>query len=176
LSSFQVLRSRTHFWRYRGSEIQFLCFALSDSFSTVQRVSSLVFIFCAPVLIFGVIEGALSRIQVLRYRTLLGRYRGRRVQFSCFTLSDSFSVVPRERDLIFMFCALRLIFDDTLGVGSRFHILRSRNLFRRYRKWPVHVSLFTLPDTFSTVPSAACPVFMFCAPERVFDGTEGLGS
>jgi hypothetical protein len=42
-SSFHVLRSRTRFWRYRGRQIPFSCFALPDLFSVVPRASSPVF-------------------------------------------------------------------------------------------------------------------------------------
>jgi hypothetical protein len=52
-SSFHVLRSRTHFRRYRGRWVPFAFFLLSDSFSTVLRASSFIFIFCAPVLFLG---------------------------------------------------------------------------------------------------------------------------
>jgi hypothetical protein len=56
-----------------------------------------------------------------------------------------------------MFCAPGLIFDGTEGVVSRFHVLRSRKLFRLYRG---HQVLF----------------FMFCALGLVTRGTEGVVS
>jgi hypothetical protein len=59
---------------------------------------------------------------------------------------------------------------------SRFHVLRSRTYFRRYRGCPVSFSCFALPDMFSAVSSALGPVFMVCAPGLVFGGLEGDGS
>jgi hypothetical protein len=47
-SSYHVLRSRTRFRRCRVRQVQFSCFALPYSFSTVSRASGPVFIFCAP--------------------------------------------------------------------------------------------------------------------------------
>jgi hypothetical protein len=38
-SHFHVVRSRTHFWRYRGCRVPFSCFALLDSFSAVHVLS-----------------------------------------------------------------------------------------------------------------------------------------
>jgi hypothetical protein len=77
---FQVLRSRTHFRRYRERRHPFSCFALPDpfrryrrrwsaftcfarlaSFSAVPRVSATVFMICAPGLVFDGIEGVGSR-------------------------------------------------------------------------------------------------------------------
>jgi hypothetical protein len=59
--------------------------------------------------------------------------------------------------LLFIFCALGLVFGSIVGVGSRFQVLRSR-----------------LP--FSMVPKVLCPVFTFCALGLVFGGTGGVGS
>jgi hypothetical protein len=70
-----------------------------------------------------------------------------------------------------MFCALELVFGSTEGVGSYFHILRARSRFRR-----VPFSWFVLPDSFSAVPRASGPFFMFCTPRLDFDGSEGIGS
>jgi hypothetical protein len=64
-----------------------------------------VFMFCAPGLVFGGTEGVVSRIHVLRSRTHFGRYRGRRIQYSCFALPDSFGAVPSASVLVFIFCA-----------------------------------------------------------------------
>jgi hypothetical protein len=93
-----------------------------------------------------------------------------------------------------MFCAPRLIFGVTEGVGSHFQVLRARTHFRRYRGRPIPFSCFTIPNMFFAVPSVSGPVFMFCAPGLifvpratgpvfmfcasglVFDGTEGVGS
>jgi hypothetical protein len=175
-SHFYVLRARTHFQRYRGRRVPFSCFALPDSFSAVPRASGLLFIFCAPELIFGGTEGVGSRFHVLRPRTNFRRYRGRQVPFLCFTLPDSFFAVPSALVPIFMFCVAGLIFGGTEGVGSRFHVLCSRTHFRPYRVRRVPFSFFAHPDSFSTVPRASVPVFMFCAPEIIFGGTECVGS
>jgi hypothetical protein len=131
---------------------------------------------CAPELIFGGTEGVGSRFHVLCSRTHFQRYRGRRVPFSCFPCPDSFSTVPRESGFIFMFCAPELVSHGTEGVGSRFQVLRDRTHFRRYRGRPLPFSSFALPNSFSAVPRASAPVFMFCAPGLVFDGIEGVGS
>jgi hypothetical protein len=150
-SRFHILSAQTRFRRYRGPQLPFSCSALPDSFSTVPRESFLVFMFCAPELIFSVAEGVGSRFHVLCALTCFRRYRGRWVLFKCFTLSDSFwqyrgrrvpfsyfarrdsfSAVPRVSGPVFPFCTLVLFFGGTGGIGSRFHVLRSRILFRRY--------------------------------------------
>jgi hypothetical protein len=175
-SRFHVSRSRTCFWPYRERRVPFSCFALLDSFSTVPRASDPVFMFCATGLIFGGTEGVASRIHVLRSRTSVRRYRGRRVHFSCFALPDSFSAVPRASGPIFMFCAFELFFGGIDGVRSFFHFLRSRTHFHRYRGRQVPFSCFARPDSFLVVPRASRLVFMFCAPELIFGGTEGVRS
>jgi hypothetical protein len=103
-------------------QVPFSCFALSNSFSTVPRVSGPVFMFYAPNLVLGGTEGALSRFHVLRSSSGLGLYRGREVPFSCFLLPNLFWALSREPDPVFIFCALGLILGVT--VGSRFHVLR----------------------------------------------------
>jgi hypothetical protein len=94
-----------------------------------------------------------------------------------------------------MFCAPGLVFGGTESVGSRFLILRSRTHFRRYQGRPFSISCFACPNSFSAVPRAwgpvfmfsladsflavpreSCPVFMFCAPGLVFGGIEGVMS
>jgi hypothetical protein len=75
-----------------------------------------------------------------------------------------------------MFCTPGLIFDGTEGIGSLFHVLRARTRFRRYRGRLVPFSCFLRLDSFFVVPMASDPVFIFCAPELVFGGTEGVGS
>jgi hypothetical protein len=75
-----------------------------------------------------------------------------------------------------MFCPPELIFGGTEGVGSRFHVMRSRTHFRRYLERRVHFSCFSIPDSFSAVPIVLGPVFMFSAPGLVFGDTEGVGS
>jgi hypothetical protein len=141
-SRFHVLRSRTHFRRYRGRRVPFSCFERSDLFSAVPTASGLVF-------------------QVLLARTPFRRYRGRRVPFSCFELPDSFSAVTRASDPVFKFCAPRLVFGGNEGVGSRFHVLPARTSFRRYRGRLVPFSCFALPDSFSALSRASGPVFLF---------------
>jgi hypothetical protein len=194
-SRFHVLRFQTRFRRYRGrrfpyscfalpnsfsavprASVPFSCFALPDSFLVVPRASGPVFMFCALGLVFGGSEGVGSRFHVLRSRTRLRWFRGCRVLFSCFTLPDSFPAVPRASGSIFMFCAAGLVFGDSEGVGSRFHDLRARTRFRRYRGRRVPFSCFALPESFSAVPRASYPVFMFCAPGPVFGGNEGVMS
>jgi hypothetical protein len=183
-SRFYVLRARNRFRRHRGRRVPFSCFALPNSFLTVPTASCPFFMFCAPGLLFGGTEGIGSHFHVLRSRTPFRRYRGRRVPFqcfarqesflavprasvpfSCFVLPDSFSAVPSASGLVFMFCALKIVFGGTESVESRFHVLRSRTHFRRYRGRRIPFSCFVRPDSFSAVPSASDPVFMFCAPE-----------
>jgi hypothetical protein len=173
---FHVLRSQTHFRWSQGRRVPFSCFMLPYSFWVVPRALGPVLMFCAPGPVLGDTKGARSSFHLLRSRTRFERYRGRHVPFSCFALSYSFSPVPRASGLVFMFCALVLIFDGTEGVGSRFHVLRSRTRFRRYREHRFPFSCFALPDPFSAVPRALGPVFMFCAPRTRFGGTEGVGS
>jgi hypothetical protein len=176
LSRFHVLHSRTRFRRCGGRRLQFPCFALPDSFSTVPWASAPVFMFC-------------SRPHFRRYRRRLvpfscfalsdsfsARYRGRWVPFSCFACPNSFSAVPTASYPVFMFCAPGHVFSGVEGVGSNFHVLRARTLFRRYRRRRVPFSCFALPDTFLAVPRASGPVFMFSALELVFGGTEDVWS
>jgi hypothetical protein len=155
-SRFQVLRSRSRFQRFRGRRFPFSCLACPYSFSVVPRASGPVFMFCAPELIFGDIEGIGSRFLVLRGRT--------------------FSAALRVSGPVFMFCALELIFGDVEFVGSRFHVLRARSRFQRYRGCGVSFSCFALPDSFSAVPRASGPFFMFFASGLVLGGTEGVSA
>jgi hypothetical protein len=175
-SRFHVVRSRMSFRRYRGRRVSFSSFARPDSFSRVTRVSRPIFMFCAPRLIFGDTEGVVSHFHVLRSRTLFRRCRSRRVPFSCFARPDSFSAVPSASCLVFMFCAHGHVFGGAKCVMSRFHVLRSRTRFRRYRGSRVSFSCFNLPDSFSAVPKASGPVFMFCEPGFIFGGTEVVGT
>jgi hypothetical protein len=98
------------------------------------------------------------------------------VPFSCFSRLDSCSAVLRASGPIFKFCAPELVFGGTEGVPFRFHVLRSRTRFRRFGGCRVPFSCFARPYTFSSVPRASGPVFMFCAPGLVFGGTVGVGS
>jgi hypothetical protein len=175
-SRFHVLRARTNFRRYRGRRVPLSCFALSESFSTVPSASDPVFLFCAPELIIGGSEGVRSRFHVLRTRTRFRWYRGRRIPFSCFALPESFSAVLWDSGPVFMFCVLRLIFGCNEGVLSLFHVLRSRNYFRRYRGRRVPLSCFALPESFSAEPSASGHTFMFCAPGLIIGDSKGVVS
>jgi hypothetical protein len=155
-SRFHVLRSQTHIRRDRGRRVQFTCFVLLNPFSAVPTALSPVFMYCAPGLIFGSTDGVGSRFHFLRSRTHFRLYRRRRVSLSCFALPDSYSVVSRVLGPVFMFYAPESIFSGTEGVGSRFHVLRSRIHFRRY---------------------LGCQVrFLFLRSRLIFDGTEGVGS
>jgi hypothetical protein len=175
-SRFSVLRAQTLFRGYRGRRVPFSCFALPNSFSAVPRASGPVFMICAPGLIFDGTEGVGSLFHVLRARTRFRQYRGRRVPFSCFTLKDSFSVVPRAYDPVFKFCASGLIFGGIEGVRSCFYALHVRTVFHRFRVRRVPFSCFARPDSFSTIPRASGPVFMVCVPRLIFGGTESVGS
>jgi hypothetical protein len=156
-SRFLVLCSRIHFRRFRVGQVPFSCFArrelprASGPFSELPRASGPFFMFCTPGLIFGGTEGVGFLFHVLLSRTRFGRYRVRRVPFSCFARSYSFSRLPSRRvpfsffalldsfsaglsasGPVFMFCAPELVFSSTVGVSCRFHVLRSRTHFRLY--------------------------------------------
>jgi hypothetical protein len=150
-SRFHVLRGRTCFRRYRWRRVPFSCLARPDPFWALPRASGPIFMFCAPVLLFGDTDGVASSFHVLRARTRFRRYRGLRVRFSCFTRPDSFSTVPSASGSVFMFCASGVVFGGTEGVGSRFHVLRARTHFRRYRGSRVPFSCFALPNSFWAV-------------------------
>jgi hypothetical protein len=154
---FHVLCSRASFGRYQGCEVTFSSFSLPDSFSTVPKASGLVFMFCAPGLGSGGTVGVGYHFQVLCSRTRFQRYRGHRGSFSCFE-------ILRVYGLVVIFCAPGLFLDVIEGVGSRFHVLSSRNHFGRYRGRRVPFSCFVLPDSFSTVARTLGPIGIFCAP------------
>jgi hypothetical protein len=175
--------------------VPFVCCALPDSFSIVPMASSSVFTFCAIRLVWCGTDGAGCLLHVLLSRTHFRLYRGRRVPFSCFALPDSsgryrvrrisfswfslstsFSTVRRASGSVFMFCALRLIFDGTDDVMSRFHVLCSWTRLGLYRGRQVSFSLFALPESFYMLTRASAPVFIFCALGLVFDRIEGVGS
>jgi hypothetical protein len=147
-SRFHILLARTCFRRYGGRRLPFSCFALPDLFSTVPRALALIFMFCAPGLVFGVSEGVGSRFNVLRAQNHFRWYRGRWVPFSYFALPDLFSAVPRASGHVFKFCAPEFVFGGTVGVGTHFHILRSLTHFRMYQGHQVPFSCFALPDIF----------------------------
>jgi hypothetical protein len=168
-----IFLSRTCFQRYRGRRVPFSCFARPDSMSAVPRASdpvvmfcvpglvfsgtvgvSPIFTFCAPGLVFGGIRGVGSRFLVLRPHTRFRRYRGHQIPFSRFALPGSFWTVLGASGPVFLFCACRLVFGGTVGVGSHFHVMRSRSLFRRYRGCRVPFSFSVRPDSFPAVPRA----------------------
>jgi hypothetical protein len=149
--------------------------------------------FRAPRLVLGATEGVISHFHIFHSQTCFRRYRWNQVSFSCFALPDLFWAVPMALGLVFMFCAPEPVLGGTDGVRSRFHVLRSRTRFGRYRWHQVPFSCFALPDSFSVVPRASTsifmfhtpdsflavprssgPVFMFYAPGIVFGGTEGV--
>jgi hypothetical protein len=142
---------------------------------TNENEPSYVFMFCAPGHVFNGAECVGSRFHVLCAETSFWRYRGRRVPFSYFSLSDLFLTVRRAPGPVFMFCASRLVFGGNEGVGSCFHALRSRSNFPRYRG-SAPLSSFVHPDSLLAVPWATDPVFMFCDPGLVFGCTEGVRS
>jgi hypothetical protein len=151
-------------------------FYAPDSFSSVPRASGPVFMYNAPGLIFNGTKGVGSRFHVLRSRTRFRRYRGSRFPYSCFALPDSFLALARASGPVYIFCAPGLIFGGIEGIGSRFQVLRSRGRFRRYGGRQVPISCFALPASFSSVPRASAPVFIFCVPELISRGNEGDGS
>jgi hypothetical protein len=168
-SRFHVLHARTHFRLYQGRLVPFSCLALPDFFSAVPSASGPVFMFCATGHVIGGAEGVWSRFHVLCYRTRFRRCRVRRVPFSCFARPNSFSTVSRASSPVVMFSAPGLFFGGTECVGALFHGLHSRTRFRRYRERRVPFSCCALPNSFSAVPRASVPVFMFCAPGLVFE-------
>jgi hypothetical protein len=178
-SRFDVLRPRTRFRRFRGRRVPYSCFTRSYSFSAVPTASGPVFKSCAPGLILGGAEGVGSRYHILRSRTCIRQFRGRRVPFSCFASPYSFFAIPRASGPIFMFCAPILVFGGSKGVRSRFHVWRSGTHFRRYRVRRVPFSCFALPKTPELVfdgGRVSGPVFMICAPGLIFGGSEGVVS
>jgi hypothetical protein len=182
---FHVLRSRTHFRRYRGRRHPFSCFALPNPFSAVPRAPVPVFMFCAPGLIFSGTEHVGSHFHVLRSRSHFRWYRGCIDQFSCFSLQNPFSTLPRVTGPVFMFCgsapvpvfgATGLVLSYLEGAGSRIHVSCSRICFRRCRGHRDPFSCFAFSDMFWAVLRASGPVFMFCAPGPDFGCNKGVGS
>jgi hypothetical protein len=123
-SSFHVLRSRTHFRRYRVRRMLLSC--LLNTFSAVPGASGPVFMFCALGPVFGGTEGVGFSFHVLLSETHFWRYRKHRVIFSCFALLDPFSTAPRAPSAIFMFYTLGPVVVGTEGAQSNFHVLRFR--------------------------------------------------
>jgi hypothetical protein len=132
--------------------------------------------FCTTRLNFGRTVGVGSRFLVLRSRTRYRRYGGRRVPFLRFARPDSFLAETRMSGPIFKLCAPRVISRGTVGIGSRFHVLRTRTRFQLYHGHRVPFSCFAHPDSFSAVQRASGLVFACCVPGLIFGGTEGDGS
>jgi hypothetical protein len=132
--------------------------------------------FRAPGPVFAGTVGVVTRFEVLCSRTRFRRYRRRRAPLSCSALPDSFSALPRVSGPVFSFLRDRTLFGDSEDVGSRFHVLRSRTRFRRYRRRREQFSCFALPDPFSAVPTSSGPVYMFCGLGLIFGGSEGVVS
>jgi hypothetical protein len=136
--------------------------------------------FSLPELIFGSIDGVVSRFYVLRSWTHFRRCRMQRVPFSCFAsprlVFGSAECVGSRFHGLRVPTRLQLIFGNTEGVGSYFHVLCSRTRFRRCRMRRLLFSCFARPDSFSTVSRASGPIFFFCMPGLIFGGTKGVGS
>jgi hypothetical protein len=132
--------------------------------------------FCAPELVFGCTDGVRSRFHVLRPRTRFQRNRGRRVQFSCFAVPNSFSAVPRVSGPVFIFCPSGLFFGDTEGVGARFSCFARPDSFSAVPRASGPIFMFCTSGLFFGVPRVSGPVFLFCVPVLIVDGTEGVGS
>jgi hypothetical protein len=174
--NFHVLRSQNCFLRYRERQVQFSCFTLTDSFSAVSRVSVPVLMFCAPELVLGGSEDDRSSFNILHSRTRFGRYRGRRVPFSCFALTNSFWAVPYAPGLVFMFCAPGLVLAGTKGVRCSFHVLRLGLVFGGTEGAQVPFSCFAFPNSFMAISTASGLIFLFCAPKLILGGTTGARS
>jgi hypothetical protein len=136
----------------------------------VPRASALFFMFCAPGLIFDGTEGAGSRFHVLRSQARFWWCGGRRV------LPDSFSTVSRVSHPVFIFCALRLIFVGSGGVGSRFHVLRARSPFGVTEGIGSRFHILLSRTSFFVVPRASAPLLIPYTPGLVFGGIEGGAS
>jgi hypothetical protein len=119
--------------------------------------------FCASGLVFDSTVGVGSCFHCLRARTRFRRCRGRRFPFSCFARSGLIFSGVEGMGPIFIFLRSRTSFRRYRGVGSYCHVLRTRTHFRRYRGHRAPFSCFALSYSFSAVPSASGPVFMFCA-------------
>jgi hypothetical protein len=75
-----------------------------------------------------------------------------------------------------MLCEPGLVFGGNEGDGSRFHVMRARTRFRRYRGHRVSFSCYAHPYSFLAVVRASGPFLMFYAPGLIFGGNEGDGS
>jgi hypothetical protein len=145
-------------------------------FLAVRRASCPIFMFCTPDHLFSGAEGVGSYFHVLHVGTHFRRNRGRRLPFSCFFIFGIILGGTKGVEPVFMVCDPGHIFDGTEGVVSQFLVLRSHTHFRRYRGRRFPFLCFARSDSLSEVPRYLGPVFIFCAPELIFSGTEGVGS
>jgi hypothetical protein len=123
-SRFHVLLSQTCFRRYRRCPL---------SFSAVSWASGPILMVFTLGLVFGGTDDVHSRFRVSCAQTHFRWFRGRGVPFSCFMSPYLFSMVPRASGPVLLFCAPEQVFGGIDDVRSRFHVLRSRTRFRRYR-------------------------------------------
>jgi hypothetical protein len=153
---------------FEGTEVvrsRFHIVSLPNSFSTVPRASSPVFMCCAPGLVFDGAEGdGAEGVGYRGHQTLFScfaltasfqRCRVCRVPFSCVARPNSFSAVPRR--------------------PVPFSNFTRSDTFSAFPRASGPFSFFARPDLFSTIPRALGPVFMIYAPEIVFDCTEVVG-
>jgi hypothetical protein len=128
-----VLRSRTHFGRYRGRRAQFSYFVLADSFGAVPRASGPVFMFFTPELIFGGTDGIGSHFHFFASELVFDDTEGVGSCFLCFALPGSFGAKARALGHVFKFYAPGLILDGTEGTWPCFHVLRYQNRLVAYQ-------------------------------------------
>jgi hypothetical protein len=75
-----------------------------------------------------------------------------------------------------MFCTPGLVSVVTGGVASDLIVWHARTHFWRYRGCRIPFTCSARPDSFSAVPRASGPVFIFYVPGLIFGGTEGVVS
>jgi hypothetical protein len=138
-------------------------------------VSAPIFMFCYPGLVLGGIEASGPVFMFCARRLIFGGTEGDVYHFLILGARTLFRQQRRALGPVFMFCAPGLDLGGTDGVGSHFQVLRSQTYFWCYRGRRVPFSCIARPDSFSAVPEASGPVFMFCAPGLIFDGAEGVG-
>jgi hypothetical protein len=95
---------------------------------------------------------------------------------SNFSLTDTFSTLPRASSLVSRFRALGLVLGGTDSAGSIFQVSRYQTHFRRYRWHWVQFSSFALSDTFSTLPRVPSLIFNVHANRLIFSSTNSVGS
>jgi hypothetical protein len=156
-SRFHIFCSRAHFGRSRWRRVPFSCFALLDSFSTVSRVSGVVFILALSDSFWSIPRASGPVFMFYASRPVLGGTEGVGSRILYFALLESFRTVPRALGSVFILCAPGPI----LG---------------RYRGCRVLFLCFVLPASFSTVPRASSLVCLFCSLGLIFDGAEGVRS